>query len=313
MSRFGKRSVLVFCAVVLGAFFTVKVQAACLDLLPVNGELTVTQNSSLYATADPSWAGPQNTYAISPVSASLPELSTSAMILTGFAGVFVTYFRRRYWKFKRFFDVSVSLATLIIFSPVLLIAAILIKLESPGPVFFRQERVGLNRRKRDRRGKSREGYDAGRRQEENLGTVFTMYKLRTMRADAEAKTGPVWAKKNDTRITRVGKLLRKTHVDEIPQFYNVLQGDMSIIGPRPERPVFVNRLHQDISFYHRRYKVKPGITGLAQVRYQYADSLEDTKKKVKYDILYIRKMCMIADLRIFFGTFSRVLFDRGAH
>jgi lipopolysaccharide/colanic/teichoic acid biosynthesis glycosyltransferase len=107
--------------------------------------------------------------------------------------------------------------------------------------------------------------------------------------------------------------LRKTHIDEIPQFYNVLRGDMSIVGPRPERPVFVNQLDKTISYYHKRFKVKPGITGLAQVRYQYADSIADTRKKVRYDVLYIRKKCMLADMSIFINTFSRVLFDKGAH
>jgi lipopolysaccharide/colanic/teichoic acid biosynthesis glycosyltransferase len=144
------------------------------------------------------------------------------------------------------------------------------------------------------------------------GVTFDIYKLRTMRLDAEKYTGPVWAQENDPRITIVGKLLRKSHVDEIPQLVNVLRGEMSIVGPRPERPVFVADLSQKITDYNKRLNVKPGITGLAQVRHRYDETLEDVKKKIKLDLLYIKEMCVMTDLRIMARTILVVLTGKGA-
>ena len=174
-------------------------------------------------------------------------------------GLFIIFGQIRYDDAKRMFDIIISSLALLVLSPILLLCAVLIKLESKGPVLFKQTRVGINRRKRY----NSQFQNWCRRNDSNLGKLFHVYKLRTMYENAEAKSGPIWAKKNDNRITRIGKILRKTHLDEIPQFYNVIMGDMSIIGPRPERPVFVNE-HK--KYFHGRYSVKPGITGLAQVR-----------------------------------------------
>ena len=144
------------------------------------------------------------------------------------------------------------------------------------------------------------------------GLVFNMYKLRTMKVDAEKDTGPVWAQENDPRITLVGRVLRKMHIDEIPQLINVIKGEMSIVGPRPERPVFVIDLARKIRDYNKRLQVKPGITGLAQVRHKYDETIEDVKKKIKLDLLYIREMCVMTDLRIIARTLLVVLIGKGA-
>ena len=154
----------------------------------------------------------------------------------------------------------------------------MIKIVSPGPVTFKQQRVGQN------------------------GEIFNLYKLRTMRIDAERDTGPVWAKKRDARLIKCGHLLRSTHIDELPQLVNVVKGDMSIVGPRPERPFFVEKLSKEIEDYKKRHRVKPGITGLAQVWHKYDETLKDVKKKIKYDLLYIRKMCPLVDFRILLRT-----------
>jgi lipopolysaccharide/colanic/teichoic acid biosynthesis glycosyltransferase len=178
---------------------------------------------------------------------------------------------------------------MVIASPILLFSTILIKLDSPGPVIYRQKRVGKN------------------------GKVFKIFKLRSMRQDAEKGSGAVWAKKNDPRVTVVGKILRKSRIDEIPQLINVLQGDMSIVGPRPERPEMVRDLKNMICDYEKRLIVKPGITGLAQVVHKYDESINDVKKKVKYDLLYIRKKGLWTDLGIMAQTFGVVLTGKGAN
>ena len=144
------------------------------------------------------------------------------------------------------------------------------------------------------------------------GKLFMMYKLRTMRLDAEEGSGPVWAKENDPRLIRGGLVIRKLHLDEFPQLLNVLKREMSIVGPRPERPVFVDSLSKEIPDYKKRLKVNPGITGLAQVWHKYDESLKDVKKKIKYDLLYIRKMCFLVDLRILFRTVIAAASGRGA-
>ena len=190
---------------------------------------------------------------------------------------------------KRTFDIVAAVCGLVLASPLMLLAAMIVKLESPGdPILYHQERVGLN------------------------GKVFTIHKFRTMRTDAEAGTGPIWSRANDTRVTSVGRFMRKTPLDEIPQLWNVLSGEMSLIGPRPERPSFVEQLTQQIPFYGQRHVVKPGLTGWAQVRYSYGASVEDAVEKMQYDLFYVKNLSMRFDLVIAFETVKTVLLRRGA-
>ncbi|NWF90907.1 MAG: sugar transferase [Ignavibacteriaceae bacterium] len=190
-------------------------------------------------------------------------------------------------KLKRILDISVSLLILIVSSPIIIIAAIAIKLDSKGPVFFKQERCGLNNK------------------------TFKILKFRSMVHDAEKKTGPVWSHKGDPRITRVGNIIRKIRIDEIPQMINVLKGEMSLVGPRPERPFFVEKLSEQIPYYKRRLKVRPGITGWAQVKHKYDESVEDVKIKLRYDLFYIENMSLRMDFKILVRTVFVVLFARG--
>jgi len=187
---------------------------------------------------------------------------------------------------KRMVDVAVSSAVLIIGSPLWVLIATAIKLESPGPVLYKQERVGKD------------------------GERFNMVKFRSMQHDAE-HSGPKWAGKKDPRITRIGKILRKLHFDEIPQMWNVLSGQMSLIGPRPERPVFVEQLTKEIPMYPRRLKVRPGITGWAQVKHKYDESLEDVRRKVQFDLFYIENMSLRMDFKILLSTLYHMLLGRG--
>jgi exopolysaccharide biosynthesis polyprenyl glycosylphosphotransferase len=206
--------------------------------------------------------------------------------------VFSTGFRktRILIGMKRAFDLVAAVCGLILSLPLTVVTAILVKLDSPrDPVFYHQERVGLN------------------------GATFTIHKFRTMRSDAEATSGPVWsAGDQDPRITRVGRLLRKTRLDEIPQLWNVLLGDMSLIGPRPERPSFVEKLTKQIPFYGQRHVVKPGVTGWAQVRYAYGASVEDSLEKMQYDLYYVKHMSLTFDLLIALETIKTVVLRRGA-
>jgi sugar transferase (PEP-CTERM system associated) len=188
---------------------------------------------------------------------------------------------------KRVLDVSGAFVGLVIAAPVLVVLAIAIKLTSAGPVFYRQARVGRD------------------------GRIFQVVKLRSMRADAEAGTGPVWARQNDDRVTRIGRFMRKTRLDELPQFWNVLRGDMSVVGPRPERPEFVQSLTRDIPFYGQRHVVKPGITGWAQVRYTYGATVEDAIEKLQYELYYIKHMSVSFDLFIVFETVKTVVRQAG--
>jgi exopolysaccharide biosynthesis polyprenyl glycosylphosphotransferase len=190
-------------------------------------------------------------------------------------------------KLKRIFDIVVSLIILLISSPVIAVASLAIKLESKGPIFFKQERCGLNNK------------------------TFRIIKFRSMVHDAEKKTGPVWSHKGDPRITKVGNIIRKLRIDEIPQMINVLKGEMSLVGPRPERPFFVEKLSQQIPYYKRRLKVRPGITGWAQVKHKYDESIEDVKVKLRYDLFYIENMSLRMDFKILFRTVFVVLFARG--
>jgi exopolysaccharide biosynthesis polyprenyl glycosylphosphotransferase len=184
---------------------------------------------------------------------------------------------------KRLFDVVASVAALVMTAPIMAAAAVLVRLGSSGPVFHRQDRVGQN------------------------GAPFTILKFRTMAVDAESRTGPVWAIDNDPRITWVGRWLRRFHVDELPQFINVLRGEMSVVGPRPEREVFVNRLAEQIPFYTERFMVRPGITGWAQVTQSYAASLEESRQKLQADLYYIKHMSLPTDVYIMLKTVSIVL------
>ena len=172
--------------------------------------------------------------------------------------------------------------------PLMILVALLIKLTSRGPVLYRQERVGLN------------------------GLRFRLYKFRSMRTDAEAETGAVWATRNDPRVTFLGRWLRKLHLDELPQFFNVLKGEMLLVGPRPERPEFIQRLSENIPFYRQRLCIKPGITGWAQINHKYGDSIEDTIAKLEYDLYYIKNMSLTLDAYVVFQTIKVVLLSRGA-
>lgn len=250
----------------------------------------------------------QYRYRVTPPGTRARKLNRVFFIFAGFAALMIPLARHRYSVTKRVFDIIGSILCLSLSFPLMLLVALLIKLDSPGPVFYKQVRVGMNRRKQ-RIGslQSRE-----RRGVRHFGRPFTIYKFRTMCVDAESKSGPVWAKKDDNRVTRIGRVLRKTRIDELPQFINVLKGDMCIIGPRPERPVFINQLNDILPNYAGRLQIRPGITGLAQVRYQYAASIEDAKKKLRYDLVYVRKMCFTLDMDILFNTFNVVLLAKGA-
>ena len=188
---------------------------------------------------------------------------------------------------KRALDVLASITLLILTLPTLLLVAAAIRLDSPGPIFYRQERVGRN------------------------GATFNICKFRTMRADAESRGIPQWASLHDPRITRVGSFLRMLRIDELPQVLNVLRGDMSFVGPRPERPFFVESLSRDIPFYAERHRVRPGITGWAQINYPYGASIEDAKAKLSYDLYYIKNYSLLFDLLIILSTAQAVLFKKG--
>jgi len=189
---------------------------------------------------------------------------------------------------KRITDILLAAVGLCIALPLITLVAILTKLDSYGPVFFRQERVGEN------------------------GRIFTLYKFRTMVKDAEKETGPVWAQETDPRTTRLGKILRRTGLDELPQMFNVLIGDMSFVGPRPERPHFVAELQEEIPYYAQRLVVKPGITGWAQVRYGYGATVEDAIEKLQFDLYYIKNMSFFLDMLIILSTAHKVLFAKVA-
>jgi len=189
---------------------------------------------------------------------------------------------------KRVLDIVVAGLGLLIASPILLVVTIAVRLSSKGPAFYHQQRVGQG------------------------GRVFTVHKFRSMRQDAEAGTGAVWAQSKDPRITPIGTFLRRTRLDELPQLWNVLVGDMSMVGPRPERPEFVCQLTEKIPFYGLRHSVRPGVTGWAQVRYTYGASIEDAMEKLQYDLFYIKHMTVAFDLYVLFSTVKTVVLRRGA-
>ena len=190
-------------------------------------------------------------------------------------------------KLKRILDIIVSLLILILNFPIIVLTSVAIKLDSKGPIFFKQERCGLNNK------------------------TFRIIKFRSMQHDAEKITGPVWSQKDDPRITRMGKIIRNLRIDEVPQMINVLKGEMSLVGPRPERPFFVEKLSEQIPYYKRRLKVRPGITGWAQVKHKYDESIDDVKIKLRYDLFYIENMSLRMDFKILFRTIFVVVFARG--
>jgi lipopolysaccharide/colanic/teichoic acid biosynthesis glycosyltransferase len=210
---------------------------------------------------------------------------------------------------KTFADKALALALLVLLAPLFLVVAILVRLTSPGPVIYRQIRIGIDRRFAT----SRRGAVARERRAHMLpGRPFVIYKFRTMVDGAENGLGPTWASPGDPRVTPVGRVLRLLRIDETPQFWNVLKGDMSLVGPRPERPSFVNDLIASVPGYAHRLRVKPGITGLAQVEHQYDSCLDDVRTKVHYDLHYIREHGLWLDVKILLKTIIVVLTGRGA-
>jgi sugar transferase (PEP-CTERM system associated) len=189
---------------------------------------------------------------------------------------------------RRIVSLSFAAGLLLLLFPLVVITAILIKIDSPGPVFYTQKRVG------------------------NKGKVFDILKFRSMRVDAEQNGSPQWAVRNDPRVTRVGKFIRATRLDELPQLINVLRGDLDIVGPRPERPKFVEELNKLIPYYTLRHTVKPGLTGWAQVMFYYSGTIEESKKKLQYDLFYIKNMSIKLDFLVLFRTIKIVLLGRGA-
>ncbi len=217
---------------------------------------------------------------------------------------------------KRVADVVLSIVALVLLSPVMLAAAVAIRVTSPGPILFRQERIGINRRRGERR-RARVPVRADRRRGDrrvlsNPGRPFTIYKFRTMVADAEAEGKPMWARSGDPRITPVGRFLRRTRIDELPQFFNVLRGDMSIVGPRPERAYFIRRIEQRLPEFHERLRTRPGITGLDQVKIGYTNTEEGLREKLRYDLEYIRRFGPLRDLSILLRTVGVVITGKGA-
>ncbi len=216
---------------------------------------------------------------------------------------------------KRTIDIVGAAVGLAICAPLWIMIPLAVKLDSKGSVLYSQVRVGRNRRRRNRRGVLIDGVERrindNRRKQNSHGRLFRIVKFRTMCNDAERGSGPVWATHDDPRVTRVGRILRKTRIDEIPQLLNVLVGDMSLVGPRPERPYFVERLNVTVENYQGRFEVRPGITGLAQVEHKYDESLDDVNFKVKYDLNYIRNWNLGKDIKILLKTVVVVLTAKG--
>jgi len=211
------------------------------------------------------------------------ELRPSQLIFSGELGP-----RRTGILIQNILNFSVSIAAAVVAAPIMVVVAIAVKLTSPGPILYRQNRVGRR------------------------GEPFVVYKFRSMRMSAEAETGAVWAAVNDPRVTRLGRILRRLRLDELPQLFNVLRGEMSLVGPRPERPEFVKVLSEQIPYYRQRHCVKPGITGWAQINHKYGDTIEDTVTKLEYDLYYIKHISPGLDAYIIFHTLKTMLLSRGA-
>src|SRR5690348_6017742 len=207
---------------------------------------------------------------------------------------------------RRSLNFFVALIAVVALLPVMLLIAMLVWLTSPGPVLYTQVRVGLDRRDLARRASQ------NHRRERNLGgQPFTIYKFRTMRVDAEHQSGAVWAQQRDPRVTPIGRLLRQYRLDELPQLFNVLRGDMNIVGPRPERPTIFADLRGRVADYATRQRTRPGITGLAQVSNAYDATLDDVRAKVRYDLEYLERQSLLQDIRIMLRTLPVMLFKRG--
>ncbi|MBN1349990.1 sugar transferase [candidate division KSB1 bacterium] len=256
------------------------------------------------------------TYIVSPV-----VLFVSVMILMLLPDDFLarritnSVFKSIQHTVKRVLDILLSLIGLVLSFSFFLVIPILIKLGSKGGVFYKQIRIGKNRRQQDSWEKQII-YHTGRASHEKRkvnyhGKPFYVYKFRTMRADAELMTGPVWASRNDPRVTSVGNFLRKTHLDEIPQFINVIKGDMSLVGPRPERPCFVVEFAEIIPKYTDRFKIKPGITGKAQIFCGYDTSIEDVKQKLEHDIEYVQHGKLTDDFKFMFMSIWTMIARKG--
>ncbi|QDV18192.1 UDP-N-acetylgalactosamine-undecaprenyl-phosphate N-acetylgalactosaminephosphotransferase [Gimesia panareensis] len=226
---------------------------------------------------------------------------------------------------KRLMDIFVSATMLIVLSPLLLLVLVLVKLSSPGPAIFKQTRVGLNYRKKNRNDRRQEQIDLSkldlkadrrvsghdRRDERGYGMPFTLYKFRTMRMDAE-KNGAQFAVQGDPRVTKLGRFMRKTRLDELPQLWNVLKGEMSLVGPRPERPEFIEGLNKEIPGYIDRLGLKPGLTGVAQIVNGYDNNVESFRRKVSLDLMYLQNCCIWNDIKILFKTIRVILTGSGA-
>ena len=205
--------------------------------------------------------------------------------------IFGDGFSQSNWRtiVKRLFDIVCASILIILALPVMAVAAVAIIAENGFPILYRQERVGLN------------------------GRLFNVIKFRSMRRDAEKDGKPIWAKAGDDRVTKVGKIIRKLRIDELPQLFSVLAGDMSLVGPRPERPFFVDQLTKEIPFYAVRHSVKPGVTGWAQVRYHYGATVEDSAEKLQYDLYYVKNHSLFLDVLVLIDTIGVVLTGKGAH
>ena len=212
----------------------------------------------------------------------MPEPLSMAILGGGIAGLLRRFLKRGFAEVKSTLDFIGALILLLFLGPLILFFAALVKLTSRGPAFYSQMRVGRR------------------------NTLFNVIKLRTMHVNAENNTGPVWAKQDDPRVTRLGKFLRKTHIDEMPQLINVLRGEMSLIGPRPERPRFVNDFRRTIPHYTERLAVRPGITGLAQVKHKYDETIDDVRTKLSYDLAYVNSMSWSTDIKIALWTFKTI-------
>jgi lipopolysaccharide/colanic/teichoic acid biosynthesis glycosyltransferase len=206
---------------------------------------------------------------------------------------------------ERALNLTIALVGLVLTLPVWLVVALVVKLTSRGPVFYTQVRVGI-----DTRGGTPTAHDP-RRKVDLGGRPFTIYKFRTMAVDAEHASGPVWATKADPRVTPVGRVLRSLRLDELPQLINVIRGDMNLVGPRPERPTFVVELRREIPEYAKRHRVKPGLTGLAQVNLEYDSCVDTVRAKLEYDLEYIRRRSLLEDLKIMLKTVPVILFRKG--
>lgn len=228
--------------------------------------------------------------------------------------------RSRSETIQRAMNLTIASTALVVVSPIMLVFAALVKLTSPGPIFYSQARVGVNRRRTSRHGaepandaaeRRRAHKPFDRRSRDIGGHPFMIYKFRTMRADAERPSGAVWATKGDARVTPIGRVMRKYRVDELPQLFNVIRGEMNIVGPRPERPGIFSRLCDDIEEYPLRQQAKPGITGWAQVNHNYDTCVEDVRTKVRYDLEYLQRQSVAEDLLIMARTLPVMIFNKG--